>query len=380
MIRYLKKIILFMGLILLPINVLGDSIKLYSNNVLVYNLDENKILYSENEKDKISIASLTKIMTVIVSLENINNLDETIKFPKINYLYEYSRVGFETGDELTYRDLLYSAILPSAADATEGLAILISGSTNKFVDLMNDKAKELGMNNTHFSNTYGKDSENNYSTLNDLLTLMIYALDNPEFYKIFTTKSYTLSSGKTINNSISYYNRKSNLDITPIIGNKTGFTDDSGYCMISIYKKGEAHLLIITTNADSKINKPTHLIDNLNIGNYYVENYKYFYILREGEYIGNIKILGIKEKIYSEDELKLYLPDGIDIETEFKDLGNISFTSKVGDKVGEYIIKYDNEVITKDIKIPNTFRFKFLLFLSKYLTIVYLITRILLFI
>lgn len=373
------KILLFAFLLFIPLNVLGEELKIYSNNVLVYNLDTNEILYSKNEKEKIQIASLTKIMTIIVSLENIKDLDELVKIPKIDYLYEYSRLGFELNEEVTYRDLLYSAMLPSAADATESLAILISGSTDKFISLMNNKAKELNMNNTSFSNTFGKDSENNYSTIEDLLKLMKYSLNNTEFYKIFTTKTYKLTNGKTINSSISYYGKKENLDIANIIGAKTGYTDLAGYCMISIYKNEDANLLIITANADYKSGKPTQVLDGLNIGKYYNKNYKYYYVLKEGEYIGNINILGMKENIYSEKEIKLYLPNDTIIKTEYKSLNKINFNSKTGDKIGEYIIKYDDKRIVKDIRIPNTNKIKLLLFLKKYTIIVYWLTRILLF-
>ncbi len=373
------KVLLFIFLMFIPLNIFGEELKTYSNNVLVYNLDTNEILYFKNEKEKIQIASLTKIMTIIVSLENIKDLDELVKIPKIDYLYEYSRLGFKFDEEVTYRDLLYSAMLPSAADATESLAILISGSTDKFISLMNNKAKELNMSNTSFSNTFGKDSENNYSTIEDLLKLMKYSLNNTEFYKIFTTKTYKLTNGKTINSSISYYGKKENLDIANIIGAKTGYTDLAGYCMISIYKNKEANLLIITANADYKSGKPTQVLDGLNIGKYYNKNYKYYYVLKEGEYIGDINILGVKENIYSEKEIKLYLPNDTIIKTEYKSLNRISFNSKTGDKIGEYIIKYDDKRIVKDIRIPNTNKIKILLFLKKYTIVIYWLTRIFVF-
>lgn len=373
------KILLFICLLFLPINILAEELKIYSNNALVYNLDTNEILYTKNEKEKIQIASLTKMMTIIVSLENIKDLDELVKIPKINYLYEYSRIGFEYNEEVTYRDLLYSAMLPSAADATESLAILISGSTDKFVSLMNNKSKELNMNNTSFSNTFGKDSKDNYSTIEDLLKLMKYSLNNPEFYRMFTTKTYKLTNGKNINSSIFYYGKREHLDMTNIVGAKTGYTNLAGYCMISIYKNGETNLLIITTNADYQTGKPTQVLDSINIGNHYLKNYKYYNVLKEGEYIGNINFFGIKENIYSEKEIKLYLPNDTEIKTDCKILNKINFNSKVGDKIGEYTIKYGNNKKTIDIKIPDTSKTKFLLFLKKYISIVRWLTRILLF-
>ena len=370
MIGKIKIFLLFIVLILIPINILGENFELYSNNALVYNLTGDEVLYAKNEKEIVSIASLTKIMSVVVSLESIENLDEVVKFPKIGSLSGYSKYGYKYGDKVTYRDLLYSAILPSAADSTEALSILISKSTNGFITLMNDKAKELGMNDTHFASTYGKDSSENYSTLNDLLKLMVYALKNKEFYTIFTTMSYTLTNGETINNSIKYYNRKANLNVAPIIGAKTGFTDIAGYCIISIYKKGDAHLLIITTNANPKLGKPTHLIDSLDIGNYYFENYRYFDVLKKDENIGYIKILGIKEYIYSNENIKLYLDKDTNVKKEFKKLKDIGLKSNLGDKIGEFIISYNGKEIVKDVTIPNTVKVKLLLCLFKYLMVI----------
>ncbi len=368
-----KKIFIFVVLLFVPIVVFAKPEEAYSNNVLVYNLNDNEILYVKNEKDRVPIASLTKVMTTIVALENIKELDEVVKFPKIPYLYDYSRIGFKLNEELTYRDLLYSAILPSAADATEALGILISGSTDEFVKLMNDKAKELDMGNTSFSNTYGKDSESNYSTMEDLLKLIKYALKNPDFYKIFTTKSYELTNGKAIKNSVLYYNKESSLDVSPIIGAKTGYTSKAGYCMISIYQKNNMNILIITTNANAKLDKPTHVIDAVDIGEYFIKNYKYFYVVGEGEYIGDIKVLGIKEKVYSDKEIKLYLPVDTNIETELKVFKSTDYNLKVSDKIGEYIIKYGDTKLIEDVKVPNTFKMKVLLSINK---IVFKIKRI----
>ena len=198
MIKKFKLFILFSFFLFAPIKVLGDSFELYSNNVLVYNLNDNKILYAKNDEEFVSIASLTKIMSVLVSLEKIENLDEVVSFPKVGSLSGYSKLGYKYNEKITYRDLLYSAILSSAADSTEALAILTSGSVDNFLVLMNEKAKELEMSNTHFDSTYGEDSKNNYSTSRDLLKMMLYAFKNPEFYKIFTTMNYTLTTGKNI--------------------------------------------------------------------------------------------------------------------------------------------------------------------------------------
>ena len=149
----MKKYIIFIFLIFfLPLTVFGLEIN--SKYVYFYNIDRDDVIYELNSTDEIAIASMTKIMTAIVAIENIANLDSTVTLTSKDFkgLKEAnaSTADFEKGEVVTYRDLLYGLMLPSGADAANALAIHISGSVNNYVNLMNQKAKTLGLNNTSF--------------------------------------------------------------------------------------------------------------------------------------------------------------------------------------------------------------------------------------
>ena len=156
-------------LLLIPINVFALDLDITSSNAVMYNLNDNEIIYEKNKDEEVSIASLTKIMTCIVALENIDNLDEKIVLTNKDFegLIEQNaaQAGFRVGEEVTYKDLLYGLMLPSGADAAQALARNIAGSNEEYVELMNKKVKELKLKHTHFVNTTGLDIDNHYSSV-----------------------------------------------------------------------------------------------------------------------------------------------------------------------------------------------------------------------
>ena len=166
------KVLLLLLIMSFCINVNAVEFELNSNHAILYNLNDNTVLYEKNSTDKTSIASLTKIMTGIVAIENIDNLDEKVKLTNADFkgLREanLATAGFRVGEEVTYRDLLYGLMLPSGADAAQSLTRNIAGSTEKFIEMMNQKAQELGCKNTHFVNPTGLDHQEHYSTVEDV--------------------------------------------------------------------------------------------------------------------------------------------------------------------------------------------------------------------
>ena len=239
-------------------------------NVLL-GVSDNTLYTGRNLAKKAYPASLTKIMTVIIALEKCDDLSATYKFTKEDMKRledeNASVAGFSAGEKVTVRDLLYGAMLPSGADATLGLANFVAGSEEAFVDLMNEKVEELGLENTHFENASGLHDPNHYSSALDLAMLVKYAIENPDisddFLKIagaknyLTTKSNKHKSGITLNSIFfqrydGYYvdrddDKKGDVDI---IGGKTGFTDESKYSLASIYKIGDDYFVCITMKSD----------------------------------------------------------------------------------------------------------------------------------
>ena len=152
------------------------------------------MIYEKNSNEQTKVASLTKIMTCLVSLENISNLDDTVtvQYQDLIGLKGYAVAGFRVGDEVSYKDLLYALMLPSGADA----ALALSNNIDNFIDKMNNKAKELNMTNTSFSNPIGMDNDNNYSTAADLSKLLVYSLKNNTFKTIFSSDDYNAQEVK----------------------------------------------------------------------------------------------------------------------------------------------------------------------------------------
>lgn len=239
---------------------------LHSHNALLLN-EQGEVLYEKNADAIIYPASLTKIMTAIVAIEMTEDLQrQTIVEPQTiaNYTAQNaSMAGFQAGDFVTMEDLLYGTLLASGADATGTLADAIAGSEDKFVTLMNNKAQELGMHDTHFVNTSGLHDEAHVSSVRDISKLLRYALENPIFYQIFTSKSYTTHVPNELIITNSLFTKVPSVD-GPILGGKTGYTPEAGLCLASIIEKEGKSFLFITTNAPTYVwTPPPHIEDAL---------------------------------------------------------------------------------------------------------------------
>ena len=233
--------------------------EIYSDTALLINLN-GEILYSKNGSKQIYPASLTKIMTVIVALENINYLDESVVIP--GDIFDYlssegaSTAGFSAYESVTYRDLLYGALLSSGAECCLTLSAYLGGSEEMYVQMMNEKAAELEMNNTHFTNSIGLHNYNHYSTAEDIAKLLIYALDNEEFREIFTSQSYYTETdyqpyGITLSSTMFSELDSEYFTGGVFLGGKTGYTSEAGNCLASLARVNGKEYILITTGAES---------------------------------------------------------------------------------------------------------------------------------
>lgn len=369
----MKKII-FTILLLFPIFV--SALEINSKHAILYNLNEDKIIFEKNSNEITSIASLTKIMTTIVAIENIEDLDAkvTITEKDFNGLYDASLAGFEVGDEVTYRDLLYGTMLPSGAEASQALANNISGSVNVFAGLMNEKAKELGMKNTHFINTSGLDINNHYSTVYDVALLLKYCLNNKTFKTIFESTSYKTSNGElTLYSTFRYTAIKYNYKSDYILGAKTGYTDDAGKCLASIAydQNNDILYLLVTTGANTSTDDAYHIKDATNIYTYYFENYGYVNLMDENELLVSIKTKYSKNKylnFYAKEDVSFYTKkdefDKNKIKIIYDGVNIIDQSIKKGEKLGTVGIYYDDEYINSlDIILNDEYKFSIIYFL-----------------
>jgi D-alanyl-D-alanine carboxypeptidase (penicillin-binding protein 5/6) len=252
--------------------------KLNSPNAILIRLKDHTILKQKNSEEKIYPASLTKMMTAIVAIENSPNLKEEIKLTNSTFqgLYEAdaSMAGFQPGERVRAIDLLYGVMLPSGAECCIGLADQIAGSEQDFVKIMNQKAADLGMDNTHFENVTGLHSENHYTTVKDLAILLSYALQNDTFREVFTSPRHSTLPTNRHPGGITFYStlfeelRNQNMIGGEILGGKTGYTDEAGLCLASLAKVGKQEYILISAGAKGDHNtEQYHITDALAVYN-----------------------------------------------------------------------------------------------------------------
>lgn len=363
----MKKIVLFiLCFFTFIINVFAlDDPTLYSKNYCLYDLTDDKIIYEKNIQERTNIASLTKIMTTITAIEKINNLDDYVTITSemlSNIKYDASLAGLKIGDKLTYKDLLYASILPSGADATQALAYSLSRSINNFVNDMNTLAKKIGMKNSNFVNVTGLDIDNHYSTVNDLLKMLQYALKNETFKTIYTTKSYTLSNGLVVDATVKKYNNLMKLDISRIIGSKTGYTNKAGLCISSIFESNNHEFIFISTNAEFIYGNYYNLKDNLNIINFMDKNYNNQTTAKSTDIIKTIPVNFSnipKYDVHLSKDALTYLPNDYnkdDIKVNYNGKTSITFLDN-NKQIGKVTITYkdnpiyEEDILLKDVKI-----------------------------
>ena len=361
----MKKIYVFLlFLFIFPFYVQAlEYPKTNSKIVEIYDLTDNKVLYEINSSKKSSIASLTKIVTTITAIENINNLEEKVMITDdilSTVRWDASIAGLKSGDIVTYRDLLYASMLPSGADATNSIAILSSDSVDNFVNKMNELVKGIGVDNTHFVNVTGLDDDNHYSTADDIMKILIYSLNNPLFKEIYTTKEYTLSNGLKVSSTLKMYTKYSNLNINKILGSKTGFTINAGYCLSSLSSINKHDILIIVLNATHENNLYYNIVDTVNLIDFIEKNYNQEILVNKDDLIKVIPVNLSKidnYEILANNNIEKYLPSDYDknnLRIEYNGLENLSYKNKFGDKIGTINYYYGDELIKSEDVILNT--------------------------
>ncbi len=205
--------------------------------------EEQKILLSAGSEQQLSPASTTKIMTCLVVLEHCSP-DEEVIIPAQACGVEGSSAYLRKGESLTVKDLLYCLMLRSANDAAEALALYTAGSIEAFADMMNEKAHQLQLAHTHFANPHGLSAEGHYTSAADLGKLTCYALENPLFAEIVSTKSIVIGTEENTR-TLSNHNRLL-YALSGCIGVKTGYTIEAGRCLVTACKRNDTTLVCVT--------------------------------------------------------------------------------------------------------------------------------------
>lgn len=358
-----RKLFLFIISILLIFKV--QALDIVSKRAILVNLNEDKVLLEKAADEKTMIASLTKIITAITIIDNKEDLNETVLITSdmLKDLNGYVKVGLKAGDKLTYEELLYATMLPSAADAAQALAISMSGSIKEFSNLMNEEVKKIGVRNSHFTNPVGMDDKDNYSTARDLYKVLKYSLNNKIFKTIFEAKNYYIKNiNKKIEKTIVTASKNYNLDTSIITGEKTGYTTDAGRCLASTSSIDNINYLMINLNAP--INTLDYIMDSIKTYKYYKDNYGYKIIKNKNDILYKLKIKNSKQKYFDvvlNKDVVLYLNNYVDIEKisiKYSGIEFITSKNELNDKLGKIEFIYADEVLyTYDVYLDKEIKY-----------------------
>lgn len=227
----------------------NDEPDLNARIAVIYDRTSGKVIFGKNENKRTAMASTTKIMTALVLIEN-SDLSQTITVSSKAAVTGGSRLGLKKNDKITLNDLLYGLMLKSGNDAAVAIAESVGGSVENFAEMMNNKAKELDLQNTHFVTPHGLDNPEHYTTATELAKLADYALKNEIFAKVVNTKNYivTISGNqkeiKNTNELLGYLNG--------VNGVKTGFTNNAGRCLVTSVNRNGFEIITVVLQADTK--------------------------------------------------------------------------------------------------------------------------------
>lgn len=318
---------------------------LSSKSAVVLSGDTGEIIYSYNCNQRLSMASTTKIMTGLLLCEK-GNLDREIVITREMVAVEGSSMGLRAGDTVTLRHLLYGLMLPSGNDAANAIAIALGGNIENFAFMMNKRAKEMGLTNTHFVTPSGLDAENHYTTAYELGIITKHALNNAEFAKVVATKSIVLTYGGA-DHYLSNHNRLLSA-VDGVIGVKTGFTKKSGRCLVSAYKKDGKFVIVVT------LNDPNDWADHkalINIGISAIENV----VLSPTVGETSVPVTGgVKSNVsFSFKNTTIAMANEGTIECKINLPKSLSAPLYKGEKIG-YIAYYKdgNLLLSEDINVP----------------------------
>lgn len=385
--KFFKNILIlfFINLLLLSntIYVFGatndsNEPNLISRAAILIDNKSDKILYSKNMNEKMFPASTTKIVTAIIVLEHCS-LNETVtaSYDAISSIPNgYVTANIDGGEELTVEELLELLLVHSANDAANVLAEYVGGSIDSFVSMMNTKVNELGLNNTHFTNTYGLQNENHYTSAYDLSIIMKYCLKNDTFRKIAGSASCSIpATNKSEARSYSSTNEliipdNSNYYSFVTVG-KTGFTTEAGECLVSCAYKNNMELICVVLGGSTVNNISTRFSESKTLYEYGFNNFSIKNISNTG---GIITEVDVNNATYDTKSLNLAFSSSINVLVNNSDK-NTNYTPEIklnsdisapitqGDILGKAIysidgIQYESDLVaTHNVEKSNLYQF-----------------------
>lgn len=338
-ISMLKKIFSVFSIIFLAVTVIAVPINASAYEVsgfditakagMLVSLDTGEVLYSNNIDKKMYPASLTKIMTVTLMLESEKyNPDGKVAMTKeVQKLISgtgSSVSNLQIGEEITQLDLVYTVLMSSFGDCAYLAAIYYGGSVDNFVDMMNNKAAELGLSGTHYANPVGLHDDNNYTTVRDVYTLTKYALENQTFKTVCESPRYTIeatnmSPARTISTTNFLQDTTTNYYYQYAHGVKTGFTDEAGRCLVSTASYGNYSYMCILMNCPNNTGSRVEFTESANLYRWAFNNFSFKEVAGSSDPVCEMPVeLSFDTDfvaLYFEKSFKTVLPNGADDST-----------------------------------------------------------------
>lgn len=301
------------------------------------------VVFEENSKTSMPIASITKMMTALVVVENTDDLSRMVEVDAASCGIEGSSVNLYKGEKISVKDLLYALMLESANDAAVCLARAVSGSVEAFASLMNEKAAELGMKNSHFMNPHGLEDPEHYSTAYDMALLWQEALKNEFLCELVATKSYKIPLDSGDGYRFLTNHNKLLKSYEPCVGGKTGFTKSAGRCLVTVCEKNGVKLVTVT------LNDPNDWEDHRNITDYAFSLYTRVRLAEAGKISVDIPVVGGKKKsarLSNRDTLEISVRDVTRVESRVEAPRFLyAPVEDDGDAVGRVVFYYNGREI-----------------------------------
>lgn len=248
------------SLTLVNLNALAVPENISAVSAIVIEAETGTPLWEKNADERRAMASTTKIMTALLTIES-GDLDREFTVDPLAILVEGTSMGLREGDRVSRRDLLYGILLPSGNDAANAAAVSVSGSISAFVKLMNSRAQELGLSDTQFVTPSGLDAQGHYTTARDLARLTAFAMKNEVFREVVSCQSAKVEFGNPPAPRTLYNSNKMLKRYDGAIGVKTGFTDNARRCLVSAAQRDGVTLIAVTLNAGDDWNDHTKMLD-----------------------------------------------------------------------------------------------------------------------
>lgn len=343
-------------------NITNEPI-INSRSAVIYDRTSGEVIWGKDENSKRKMASTTKIMTSLVVIENVKDLSQVVTISNKAAGIGGSRLGLHAGDKITVNDLLYGLMLESGNDCAIALGEYVGNTVENFVSIMNEKSKQLGLNNTHFVTVNGLDADEHYTTAIELAKLTDYALKNDKFKNIVGTKNYTVTIngyGKAIDNTNELLGY-----LDGVYGVKTGFTNGANRCLVTSIKRGNMDLISVVLGADTKKDRTK---DSIEIIEYAYANYKIVDLTQniksafdewekqnKIEIIkGNLKYVNIELGECKNKIIPVKNENVKDIEIDIDTIKILNAPINKGEKIGELKLKIDDETrISIDIVVAE---------------------------